>query len=266
MPRSRHVRAYLASITALSGSAIAAAGSAGAAPVYIPVNAKVGYGPRFGSDATIRLTKSQTINVKIRSSFAGYNTRRITTTPGHRQRVERSLFHPVTFAGVNFAHAFTFLVSTVGVPGLRVFPKGATTQAGFSTGSFPGGEAEIFAARLQSISALPATIFVTNDYPGKFSKQYALFTFTDTTTDQLDYGWLELSAQMGRSGGPNVTIIAAAYDPSGNPLPAGEGVPKRAAIPEPSSLPLEFSGLAALALGATGVRRWRSARAKAAAA
>ncbi len=138
MPRSRHVRAHLVSITALSGAAIAAAGSAGAAPVYIPVNAKVGYGPGFGSGATIRLTKSQTINVKICSSFAGYNTRRITTTRGHRQRVERSFFHPVTFAGMNFAHAFTFLVSTVGVPGLHVFPKGATAQGASAPASFPG--------------------------------------------------------------------------------------------------------------------------------
>ena len=64
MPRSRHARAYLASITALSSAAIAAAaGSAEAAPVYIPVNATVGYFNRYGGTAMIHLTKSRTIDV-----------------------------------------------------------------------------------------------------------------------------------------------------------------------------------------------------------
>ncbi|HEY6431913.1 MAG TPA: hypothetical protein VIZ17_08005 [Acetobacteraceae bacterium] len=261
MPRSRHARAYLASITALSSAAIAAAaGSAEAAPVYIPVNATVGYFNRYGGTAMIHLTKSRTIDVGIRTSFVGYNTTRITTPLGHRQRVARTFYHPVLFAGVNFARVPVTGISGAVLPGIQLLPKGATTQSVFTF--FGKSWVEMFASNRQKKSDLPEIVFSANYWPGGFSKQYALFTFTDTTTDQLDYGWLELSAQMGPSWGPKVTIIAAAYDPSGNPLPAGAGAPPASPVPEPSSLPLELSGLAALALGATGVRRWRAARGK----
>ncbi len=70
------------------------------------------------------------------------------------------------------------------------------------------------------------------------------------------YGWLEFSDSVNEGGGgggldpsgygPNVDLVAYGYD-----LP-DQGTP------EPSTLGL--SGLAALALGATGLRRWRAAR------
>ncbi len=167
--------------------------------------------------------------------------------------LNRVFFGGIAFAG-HISNTYNGVLGAV----LELFPKGATTQRNLgSTGK------ELAAWNLLSYRG---NTFFAGDYPGAFRKEYTLFSFTNTVTDQVDYGWLELSAQMGRSWGPNVTIIAAAYDPSGNPLPAGAGVPKRGAIPEPSSLPLELSGLAALALGATGVRRWRAARAKAGAA
>lgn len=261
MSRSRHVRAYLASITVLSSAAIAAAaGSAEAAPVYIPVNATVGYRGEVGLGTTmIHLTKSRTIDIGIRTSFLGYNVTRITTALGHRQRVVRTFYHPVLFSGVNFARVAVSGRSSFEVPGVELFPKGATTRSGFTGRSW----VEMFALNLQNISDLPEIVFSAHEWPGGFAKQYALFTFTNLVTDQLDYGWLELSGQMGPSWGPKITVIAAAYDPSGNPLPAGVGAPPVSSVPEPSSLPLELSGLAALALGATGIRRWRAARAKA---
>jgi hypothetical protein len=51
--------------------------------------------------------------------------------------------------------------------------------------------------------------------------------------------------------GPDLTITAFAYDDAGNLLAAGT-------VPEPSTA--VSTGLAALALGAAGLRRWRKTR------
>jgi hypothetical protein len=67
------------------------------------------------------------------------------------------------------------------------------------------------------------------------------------------YGWLELSNSVSATLGPEVTVVAWAWDTSGNPIRAGD-----VGAPEPSTLAL--TGLAALAFGATGLRRWRAAR------
>jgi hypothetical protein len=87
---------------------------------------------------------------------------------------------------------------------------------------------------------------------GNFSHQYALFHFQDSGNDR--YGWIQLSNAVfaGPPGlGPNVTLEGWAYDDSGSQIGAGD-------IPEPSTMAL--AGLGALALGATGLRRWRAAR------
>ena len=92
---------------------------------------------------------------------------------------------------------------------------------------------------------------------------YALFQFQNGAT--TEHGWIELSLNTDKTArSSTATILAAAYDNSGAALPAGSlGAP--ASVPEPSSLAIEMSGLAALALGATAHRRWRAAcRARAA--
>jgi hypothetical protein len=53
--------------------------------------------------------------------------------------------------------------------------------------------------------------------------------------------------------GPRVTVEGLALDTSGAFIKAGD-----TGVPEPSTMAL--TGLAALALGATGLRRWRAAR------
>ena len=83
-----------------------------------------------------------------------------------------------------------------------------------------------------------------------YGDQYALFRFS--VGPQTDYGWLELDLGIDSLGYPIVTTVAYAYDNSGKPIRAG-------AIPEPKRLPL---ALGALALGAVGVREWRTRRAK----
>jgi hypothetical protein len=76
------------------------------------------------------------------------------------------------------------------------------------------------------------------------------------------YGWAQLDVSF-TTGYPHClqtlggcitgTLVDYAYDTSGAQIPAGD-----TGTPEPSTLVL--TGLAALALGAKGVRAWRAAR------
>jgi hypothetical protein len=90
-----------------------------------------------------------------------------------------------------------------------------------------------------------------------FIDKYALFTFPNGPTTL--YGWVELSLSIEDSFGPNGTpdlgVIAWAWDDTGRSLAAGDTTP---ATPEPATEVM--TGLAALALGAEGLRRWRKAR------
>jgi hypothetical protein len=92
-------------------------------------------------------------------------------------------------------------------------------------------------------------------FPSSPTNGYALFKFDDPgCSGSTCYGWVQMQVAF-QPYGPNVDILGWAYDTSGNPLPAGE-----TGVPEPSTLAM--SGLAALALGAKGVRQWRRARAQ----
>jgi hypothetical protein len=81
---------------------------------------------------------------------------------------------------------------------------------------------------------------------------YMLFTFNPTGTQDL-YGWLHLYGACGC--GLDTVLVDMAYEDSGAFIETG-------ASPEPATgIP---TGLAALALGATGIRRWRKSRKQAA--
>jgi hypothetical protein len=85
--------------------------------------------------------------------------------------------------------------------------------------------------------------------------RYLLFEFPSVSHQPTLYGWAQLL--VGFSGDePEVTLVDYAYDTSGVKIPAGD-----TGTPEPSTFVL--TGLAALALGAKGVRAWRAARNKA---
>ena len=86
---------------------------------------------------------------------------------------------------------------------------------------------------------------------GPFDHEYALFSFNNSGI--TNYGWVELSLAIDSTHGPNVTLEGWAYENTGALINAGD-----TGVPEPSSFAL--LGLGALALGATGVRRWRKAR------
>ena len=82
---------------------------------------------------------------------------------------------------------------------------------------------------------------------------YLLFRFTGGSLAQDLYGWAQLNVTLPGNHGLEVTLVDWAYDTSGAQIPAGD-----TGTPEPSTFAL--TGLSALALGATGLRRWRAAR------
>jgi hypothetical protein len=99
----------------------------------------------------------------------------------------------------------------------------------------------------------------TGGHPS-FTDQYFLFRFNGTSV--MEYGWIEASLSVTRStsaaasDGPSITIVQYAFDNSGVEITGGQGA--ASATPEPSSI--AESSLAALILGAEGLRRWRKAR------
>jgi hypothetical protein len=83
--------------------------------------------------------------------------------------------------------------------------------------------------------------------------KYLLFTFAGGQLPQTLYGWAQLRVSFGPPNEIDVTLVDWAYDTSGAQIPAGD-----TGAPEPSTFVL--TGLAALALGAKGLRAWRAAR------
>jgi hypothetical protein len=112
---------------------------------------------------------------------------------------------------------------------------------------------------LTSGFSTPRTYSHSSRSGAPYTDQYALFQFTCPAGNC--YGWLELSLinnadafGMGNGFGPDMQLVEWGYDNTGAQDPAGD----MGGVPEPGTL--ATTGLAALVLGAAGVRRWLAAR------
>jgi hypothetical protein len=226
----------IASLSALgAGALVAGAGSAEAAVIYYPnISADVGFGP----GATAKY-----LSPLLGSSSAYFTFARF----GRILSAGRAGFRGVGVYGcgcVLFGTQSSFL---------RVFQAGAKLTSAAPLFSTAVAGVRVWASNTSS--GVRTATFTQLYGLGSFSDEYALFTFPSGPNTL--YGWIHLSFSItGGVGtdpnfGPTLTIHDFAYDDTGAPLAAG-------AVPEPATA--VSTGLAALALGAAGLRRWRKAR------
>jgi hypothetical protein len=110
----------------------------------------------------------------------------------------------------------------------------------------------VWGTRFQGKSAAAGDVWLGN-FSISFTEfnaadRYLLFRFVGGSLPFAEYGWAQLDVTP-----TAITLVDYAYDTSSAQIPAGE-----TGTPEPSTFAL--TGLAALALGAKGLRAWRAAR------
>ena len=246
--KRKNLKKKIASISALgAGVLVLGAEKADAGIIYSgAVNAHVGFGagghfsyssPGLGaSSAFFSFYRSN-------SSFGSFNSRRI----------------------VAYGCGCLQLAEQLGM--LQLFDKGQAWTPGLTPGTYMnvgGGFWGFSTYRSSSSSSGSGRSFtVTNTFAYRtgnqpFSNKYALFEFE--SGPQTLYGWVQLSftvnPQYGPSSafGPDLIVQDWAFDDSGAVIAAGDTT----STPEPGTA--ASTGLAALALGAAGLRRWRQAR------
>ncbi|HXA51627.1 MAG TPA: PEP-CTERM sorting domain-containing protein [Candidatus Acidoferrum sp.] len=145
---------------------------------------------------------------------------------------------------------------------LQLFNFGAIWTAGLVPGTAMAVGARIWGTASTGTSSTRHPVQFSNTLGNKpFDHLYSLFQFDDGSNTL--YGWIQLSYSVsGQFGpdaifGPELTIHNYAWDDSGAPLPAGQSL-DASQIPEPATA--VSTGLAALALGAVGLRQWRKTR------
>jgi hypothetical protein len=224
----------LASLSALgAGALVLGAGTADATVIYSgAVGAKVGFDTGFNANYMSPALGAGGPSFKFsRGTFNGsYNT-----------HLRKMLFNQA--GGINFAFNGSRL---------QVFSAGAFWSS--RAGSAANGRV---ATRDYGLNSFSHTILGNQS----FSNKYALITFGPSSSL---YGWIQLSLQINNVGGgngangPNLTVVDFAYEDSGQRLAAGAltpFAPPQSNTPEPTTL--ATTGLAALILGAAGVRKWR---------
>ena len=224
----------------VAGTAALAAANANAQIIVTDVNVDIGYGP--GGQAT-----------SFTSSLPGLSQFII----GHGNPTSNG--HFVSAFGTSAPNAYLAFKTARTSYGLFELTK---SPAGQRFGSAPGTVSTFagFASVLRTVSATTSgATFNTTIYKGyaPFTDGYFLYTFADTTNNQIDYGYIKASLTDDTFNGLNLHISSYAYDLSGREIRAGE-LPLN--VPEPSAA-IALAALGALSLGAVGVRRMKALQA-----
>jgi len=228
----------LASLSALgAGALVLGAQEADASVILVSVGQTVGFSSTDLASYTSPALGTSGANFK----FSRASTNR-TTSSGAHIHFRKDLFNRL--GTLSFAESGG---------ALELFGAGATFNQKSSAGAAGKVAARFFALNTFSHSVQGNT---------SFTDKYALIHFGPGAGL---YGWIELSLSVtdafgnGTNGslGPNLTIVSYAFDTTGAILDAGDTT-GGSETPEPATFAM--TGLAALALGAAGVRRWRKAR------
>jgi hypothetical protein len=209
------------------------------------------------------------------SSLAGgppLSFRAVSSTNQRRSERRNGSTTSHDFARFIEANGASFARATNGVarfPAGEAYTAGMGLGSGFNAGRRSWSTIRRYSRNTWTTSTGNGPIFhTTTDRRGSsnnrgtyglpsFTDQYFLFRFEGATTE---YGWIEASMTVTSASGspasygPNLTIIQYGFDNSGAVIAAGAG----SSASEPSTL--AETGLAALILGAEGLRRWRKAR------
>ena len=220
--------ARLASISTLGAGVLGVPAGAVAAGViqYTPLNGHVGFSSGYNSSFAAAIVPGIVASFR-RSTFGG---------SGGNYFGKVDLSANLQNSSVTAANGFLLF-------------KGANVTAGRKWSTAGGGTGT--AVRLGVRSA-------SSSFRGTNGDFYKLFAFTPSGSTAPDYGWIALHQIVTATVGPDVDILGIAWDNTGAQIAAGDTGVVAAPTPEPSTAAL--GSLAALALGATGLRRWRQVR------
>jgi hypothetical protein len=266
-----------ASLSALAaGALVAGAGDAEAGTIIpgnlIPSNGKVGFSSGYTSSVQGTLAAALVFHFRKSSSspITGTGLKRSVRFSGGPARFKTAGGLLALFsAGQKFGGAGGLLTGTAAwrswfahktysyVSGSRHFVT-STPDGGGVTTTMSGKNGHYAGSYGHSTTKTSTGI---NRSGAPFADKFALFSFP--CTSGTCYGWLELSldnnalsSSTDNLTGPDLTLEQWYYDDSGAQIAAGDTV--STGVPEPGNL--ATTGLAALILGAAGVRRWRASK------
>ncbi|MGA2774032.1 MAG: PEP-CTERM sorting domain-containing protein [Bryobacteraceae bacterium] len=253
--------ARLASLSALGAGALGvAAGTAqaGIVNVSLPSNPKVG----FSSGSTF----SAKVNI-LSGTYFGLLTRHNTHSIGSGTGTDWRHFNNLW--GFNLLFKLGQAVSGQtwknlhghGYPSMSLGLRRTNLYHGHVQGpgkithttTNPDNGYKYYQRQYYASTSIPTT-HSHHSHSGTDGNFYKLFLFNGGSGNL--YGWAYFYQTVDDRTGPDVDILGVAYDDSGAFIAAGDT--GNSGVPEPSTMAL--TGLAALALGATGLRRWRAAR------